>query len=39
MTIHQPNADIYKKFDKILLMVEGQFIYQGSAELALCYFS
>lgn len=38
MTIHQPNNDIFKKFDRLLLMVEGRIVYQGSSELALDYF-
>lgn len=28
-TIHQPASDIWHMFDKILLMVDGHFIYQG----------
>ncbi|KAL4474979.1 hypothetical protein ABPG74_001675 [Tetrahymena malaccensis] len=28
-TIHQPSSDIWNMFDRILLMVEGRFIYQG----------
>ena len=31
MTIHQPNSEIYQLFDQLMLMVEGQFIYQGPA--------
>ena len=29
MTIHQPNADIFNQFDKLLLLVKGHIIYQG----------
>ena len=29
MTIHQPNADIFSLFDKLLLLAEGKLIYQG----------
>ena len=38
MTIHQPNTDIYNKFDRLFLMVEGQFVYQGPANRAVDYF-
>jgi ABC-type multidrug transport system ATPase subunit len=39
MTIHQPNSEIYGLFDRLILMVEGRFIYQGEASLAPDYFS
>lgn len=39
MTIHQPNSDIYELFDRLILMVEGKFIYQGDAEAAPDYFA
>ena len=38
MTIHQPNADIYSRFDKTMVMLEGQLIYQGASENAISYF-
>ena len=38
MTIHQPNSDIFKLFDKLILMVEGRMVYQGAAEQAVTYF-
>lgn len=38
MTIHQPNSEIYELFDNLILMVEGRFIYQGSAKNAPDYF-
>jgi len=38
MTIHQPNTDIYCKFDRLFLMAEGQFVYQGPADQAVDYF-
>ena len=38
MTIHQPNSDIYELFDRLILMVDGQFIYQGDADAAPDYF-
>lgn len=28
-TIHQPSSDIWNLFDRIFLLVEGKFIYQG----------
>jgi len=31
MTIHQPNSEIFALFDKLMLLVEGRFIYQGKA--------
>lgn len=38
MTIHQPNSDIFAKFDRLFVMVEGKMVYQGSPQLALDYF-
>lgn len=38
MTIHQPNSDIFYLFDRLLLMVEGKFIYQGRSDEAVRYF-
>ncbi|EWS74861.1 ABC transporter family protein (macronuclear) [Tetrahymena thermophila SB210] len=39
-TIHSPSSDIWQMFDRIMLLVEGQFIYQGkSNEAILNYFS
>lgn len=38
MTIHQPSTDIYNKFDRLFLMVEGEFAYQGAADAAENYF-
>jgi ABC-type multidrug transport system ATPase subunit len=29
MTIHQPNTEIFERFDRLLLLVEGKIIYQG----------
>ncbi|KAL4474982.1 hypothetical protein ABPG74_001678 [Tetrahymena malaccensis] len=31
-TIHQPSTDIWNLFDHVILMVEGQFIYQGDGK-------
>ena len=39
MTIHQPSADIFKKFDSLFLMVEGNIIYQGNPFEAITYFN
>ena len=39
MTIHQPNSDIFGKFDRLFLMVEGQFAYQGAASAAEAHFT
>lgn len=38
-TIHQPNSDIFDLFDRIMLMVEGRFIYQGLQKEVMPYFS
>jgi ABC-type multidrug transport system ATPase subunit len=38
MTIHQPSQDIYQKFDKLMLMLEGKLIYQGPSNKAVEYF-
>lgn len=38
MTIHQPNNEIYELFDRLMLMIEGRFIYQGRAAEAPSYF-
>lgn len=29
MTIHQPNSEIFQLFDRLILLVEGNIIYQG----------
>ena len=39
MTIHQPNADIFALFDRLLLMAEGRLIYQGPSADATKYFA
>lgn len=39
MTIHQPNSEIYRLFDRLILMVEGRFIFQGPAASAVHYFA
>ena len=38
-TIHQPNSATFKRFDKLLLLMEGYCIYQGKASDAADYFS
>ncbi len=38
-TIHQPNSDIFQLFDRVMLMVEGRFIYQGLNKDIAYYFS
>ena len=37
-TIHQPSSDTFKEFDKLLLVAEGNIIYQGKARDAFDYF-
>lgn len=38
MTIHQPNSEIFQLFDRLILLVEGNLIYQGNGEAAVDYF-
>ncbi|EAR86554.2 lipid transporter family ABC domain protein (macronuclear) [Tetrahymena thermophila SB210] len=38
-TIHQPSSEIFMKFDNLLLLVEGQFIYQGPCSKVIEYFA
>ena len=37
-TIHQPSTSIFQSFDRLILMVEGSFIYQGPANVSMDYF-
>ncbi|OMJ96370.1 hypothetical protein SteCoe_121 [Stentor coeruleus] len=39
LTIHQPSSNVFCMFDRLILMSEGQFIYQGCASKSLEYFS
>ncbi|KAL4446966.1 hypothetical protein ABPG74_014938 [Tetrahymena malaccensis] len=38
-TIHQPSSEIFMKFDRLILLVEGQFIYQGPRDKCIDYFA
>ena len=38
MTIHQPGKEIYEKFDRLILMIAGNFVYQGPRSEAQKYF-
>ncbi|KAL4441911.1 hypothetical protein ABPG74_003662 [Tetrahymena malaccensis] len=38
-TIHQPTTDIWQQFDRVLLLIEGQLIYQGLQTNTISYFS
>jgi ABC-type multidrug transport system ATPase subunit len=37
-TLHQPSAEIFKKFQRLILMMEGNIVYQGSAKHSRHYF-
>lgn len=37
-TIHQPSAEIFRMFDYLLLLADGQTVYYGPAHLAIPYF-
>ncbi|CAD8179154.1 unnamed protein product [Paramecium octaurelia] len=37
-TIHQPSSDIYLLFDRVMLLVQGKFIYQGHRTKLVGYF-
>lgn len=39
MTIHQPSSDIYQLFDRLIFLVAGRLVYQGSAPDAEKYFA
>ena len=38
MSIHQPRYSIFKTFDTISLLSDGEFVYQGPANQAMKYF-
>ena len=38
-TIHQPNSESFAMFDKLLLLVDGNTVYQGRAEDSVDYFN
>ncbi|KAL4474975.1 hypothetical protein ABPG74_001671 [Tetrahymena malaccensis] len=39
-TIHSPSSDIWQLFDRVMLLIEGQFIYQGKGNQSILnYFS
>ena len=38
MTIHQPSSEVFAKFDKLMLMLEGKIVYQNQASDAVNYF-
>ncbi|KAL4474935.1 hypothetical protein ABPG74_001631 [Tetrahymena malaccensis] len=38
-TIHQPSSEIFMKFDRLILLVDGKFIYQGPRSKVIQHFS
>ena len=38
-TIHQPSTKIFHMFDRLILMSEGKFVYQGEAKDSVAYFA
>ncbi|OMJ89451.1 hypothetical protein SteCoe_8451 [Stentor coeruleus] len=38
-TIHQPSSDIFKNFDKLMLICDGTIVYHGNAKDAVDYFN
>lgn len=39
MSIHQPRYSIFKKFDQLILLSNGETVYNGKAKLAIDYFT
>lgn len=37
-TIHQPSSEIFSEFDRLLIMVQGNIVYQGAALESMRYF-
>ena len=37
--IHQPSTEIFREFDKLILICKGNIIYQGDAQIAVDYFN
>lgn len=37
-TIHQPSSEIFAEFDRLMIMVQGNIVYQGSSKLSPIYF-
>ena len=37
-TIHQPSSEIFLQFDKLLLMVDGNIVYNGETKNSMDYF-
>lgn len=38
-TIHQPSSEIFSSFDRMIIMVQGNLVYQGSCQDSMSYFS
>ena len=38
-TIHQPSVDVFELFDKLILLVKGEVVYNGDVDQAAAYFS
>jgi ABC-type multidrug transport system ATPase subunit len=37
-TIHQPSSEIFNQFDRLIIMVGGNMVYQGQAKDSMAYF-
>ena len=37
-TIHQPSSDMFHLFDDLLILAQGQIVYQGPREDSVAYF-
>ena len=38
-TIHQPSSEIFAEFDRLMILVQGNIVYQGDSQSSMRYFS